>query len=106
MHSTPNKVTLTCNVTGKVVTWTNKQIIAKKIQQYGSLEAFQAAYVSKGSSKKSDSVAKEVYVQLKPIFEQGVALGKLTQEEYAARYITRTHTYKDGTTCTITTPTL
>jgi hypothetical protein len=103
--NTPNKITLTCNVTGKVVTWTNKHIIAKKIQQHGSLEAFQAAYVSKGS-KKSDSVTKEVFVQLKPIFEQGVALGKMTPEEYKARYITRTYDYKDGTTCTVNTPTL
>lgn len=45
----PNKLVLTCTITGKVVTWTNKAIIAKKIEQFGSLEAFVAQFKCKGA---------------------------------------------------------
>ena len=45
-------IILTCNVTGKTVKWTNQKIIDQKIAEYGSLEAFKAAYVSRGAGKK------------------------------------------------------
>lgn len=99
----PNKVILTCTVTGKQTTWTNKQIIQKKIDQFGSLEAFMAQYVSKGANK---TVAQKVQEpkMMKKIFEQGVMLGKMTQEEYNAQYVTKQYTFKDGTTCTVAAP--
>ena len=97
----PNKIVLTCTITGKKVTWTNKAIIAKKIQQYGSLEAFQSQFTSKGAKKKER--VKKVGM-LKPILQEGVQMGKLSPEEYQSKYITRVHTFKDGTTCTVTAP--
>lgn len=97
----PNKVVLTCTVTGKTVTWTNKKIIQKKIDQFGSLEAFQSQFKCKGAVKKKKI---ERVVALKPILHQGVALGALTPEEYHAKYMTVTRTYNDGTNCTVVSP--
>ena len=98
----PNKVVLTCNITGKTVTWTNKKIIQAKIDQHGSLEAFMSQYKSKGA-KKEASTAKPIKL-LKPILEEGVAMGKLSPEEYHSKYIQKVYTYSEGPTCTVVTP--
>jgi hypothetical protein len=58
MNNIPNKLILTCNITGKQVTWTNKTIIASKIAKHGSLEAFLSSYVSKGAGKVSTNMKK------------------------------------------------
>ena len=90
-------ITLTCNVTGKVVTWTNKTIIQKHINKHGSLEAFQKAYVSRGAVKKptvKSALLRDGEVDLmKSILEEGVKLAPtglstkhLTAEQYAAHY--------------------
>ena len=92
----PNKLVLTCTVSGKTVTWTNKKIIAQKIQQYGSLEAFQAQFKCKGAVKKVG--------MLKPILKEGVAIGQMSKEEYDAKYVTRTFSFKDGLNCTVSAP--
>ena len=96
----PNKVILTCTVSGKTVTWTNKTIIQKKIDQFGSLEAFQAQFKCKGANKKDKP---KPIKMLKPILEQGVALGKMSPEEYRDKFTQRTFTYPDGTNCTVVT---
>jgi len=87
----PNKVTLTCTITGKTVTWTNRSIIQKKIDQFGSLEAFQAQYTAKGAQKKVKVKAQFI----KPLLVQGAALSKMTSEEYAAKYPRIERTYAD-----------
>ena len=97
----PNKLVLTCTVSGKTVTWTNKKIIAQKIQQYGSLEAFQAQFKCEGASKKEP--VKKVGM-LKPILKEGVAIGQMSKEEYDAKYVTRTFSFKDGLNCTVSAP--
>ena len=97
----PNKLVLTCTVSGKTVTWTNKKIIAQKIQQYGSLEAFQAQFKCKGAVKKEP--VKKVGM-LKPILQEGVAIGQMTKEEYNTKYVTKTFSFKDGPSCTVSAP--
>ena len=98
----PNKVTLTCTITGKTVTWTNRSIIQKKINQFGSLEAFQAQYTAKGAQKKSKVKAQFI----KPLLVQGAALGKMTSEEYAAKYPRIERTYADKNNDVVTTVTV
>lgn len=49
----PKKIELTCTVTGKKTIWTNQKIIQAKIDQFGSLEAFEAQYKCKGASSNS-----------------------------------------------------
>lgn len=92
----PNKITLTCTVSGKTVVWTNKKIIQAKIDQFGSLEAFMAQYQSKGAGK-----AVKVKDQIiKPILEQGVVLGKMSTKEYSNKYpaqVVHQHGYEQGT---------
>ena len=97
----PNKIILTCTITGKKVTWTNKAIIAKKIQQYGSLEAFQAQFKCKGANKKDKP---KPIVALKPVLVEGVAMGKMSEEEYRNKYVTKTFSFNDGTNCTVVAP--
>ncbi len=97
----PNKIILTCTITGKTVTWTNKKIIQKKIEQYGSLEAFQAQFTCKGAKKKEK---KPSAVAIKPILQQGVAMGKMTHKEYHDKYVTKTYVYSDGTTSRVDEP--
>ena len=97
----PNKIILTCTITGKTVTWTNKKIIQKKIEQYGSLEAFQAQFTCKGAKKKEK---KPSAVAIKPILQQGVEMGKMSQEEYNAKYVDRTYIWPDGTTSRVASP--
>ena len=97
----PNKVILTCTITGKKVTWTNKKIIQKKIEQFGTLEAFQAQFKCKGAEKKER--VKKVGM-LKPILVEGVQMGKMSQEEYRNKYVTKTFSYDDGTNCTVVIP--
>jgi hypothetical protein len=97
----PNKLVLTCTITGKTVTWTNKKIIQKKIEQYGSLEAFQAQFKCKGANKK-EKVQK--VGMLKPILQEGAAMGKMSAEEYHTKYVTRTFSFKDGPSCTVSSP--
>ena len=90
-------ITLTCNVTGKTVKWSNQKIIDEKIKQYGSLEAFQKAYVSRGAVKKpivKSALLRDGEVDLmKSILEEGVKLAPtglstkhLTAEQYALHY--------------------
>ena len=85
----PNKITLTCTISGKTVVWTNKKIIQAKIDQFGSLEAFMAQYTSKGAKKTPEVKASFI----KPILQQGVAMGKMTSEEYAQKYPVVERTY-------------
>jgi antitoxin component YwqK of YwqJK toxin-antitoxin module len=91
----PNKITLTCTITGKTTTWTNKKIIQAKIDKHGSLEAFMAQYTAKGAQKKNVVVKAKM---IKPILLQGKALGEMTSEEYAKKYprIERTYANKNG----------
>lgn len=112
---TPSSVTLTCNISGKVVTWTNKTIIAKKIEQYGSLEAFASQYVSKGVKNQTNKIVKPKQTKqqsvesfnlpggkiVRPILEQGVKLGKMTEADY--KRVSRIQKLSDGSECTITT---
>lgn len=97
----PNKVVLTCNVTGKSVTWTNRSIIQKKIDQFGSLEAFSAQFTCKGAKKKEKQPSAVV---IKPILVQGVEMGKMSKEEYTTKYVTNNYQYKDGGHCTVVSP--
>jgi hypothetical protein len=97
----PNKLVLTCTITGKKVTWTNKKIIQKKIEQYGSLDAFVAQFKCKGANKKEK--VKKVGM-LKPVLLQGVEMGKMTPEEYHNKYVVKTFSYNDGTSCTVSVP--
>ena len=85
----PNKITLTCTVSGKTVVWTNRKIIQQKIDQFGSLEAFMAQYTSKGAGKTPK--VKPSFI--KPILQQGVAMGKMSSEEYAEKYPRQERTY-------------
>ena len=89
-------IILTCNVTGKQVKWSNQKIIDQKIAEYGSLEAFQKAYVSRGANKKpkvKSSLLKDGEVDLmKSILEEGVKLAPslstkhMSNEEYVKHY--------------------
>ena len=104
----PNKVILTCTVTGKTVTWTNRSIIQKKIDQFGSLEAFQAQFKCRGAGKPAKKKEPSI-VAIKPILQQGIALGKMTSKEYSdqypiGRYYTRKYANKDGSYCTVIAP--
>ena len=85
----PNKITLTCTISGKTVVWTNRKIIQAKIDQFGSLEAFMAQYTAKGAGKTPKVKASFI----KPILQQGVAMGKMTSEEYAQKYPVVERTY-------------
>ena len=98
----PNKVILTCTVSGKSVTWTNRSIIQKKIDQFGSLEAFSAQFTCKGAKKKN--AIKKVGVTLKPVLEEGVKMGKMSPEEYTTKYVQKRYEYKDGMSCTVVVP--
>ena len=99
----PKKITLTCTVTGKQTIWTNQQIIQKKIDEFGSLEAFMAQYVSRGANK---SIAQKVQEpkMMEQILKQGVELGKMSHDEYTTKYVTRKYVNKDGTITTVTAP--
>jgi hypothetical protein len=115
----PSKVILTCTISGKQVTWTNKKIIQDKINQFGSLEAFQAQFKCKGAQKGTGSIAAEVTKapMVRKLCEDGVAIGKLTPEEYKEKYVIKHHTSpsgvpmitrifpgSDGVSCTVTAP--
>jgi hypothetical protein len=114
-NNIPNKLILTCNISGKVCTWTNKSIIQKHINKHGSLEAFLSSYVSKGAGKVSTNMDKkksETKEQaaasfntkakiVKPILEQGIKLGKMTEADY--KRFSRVQTLQDGSECTIVT---
>lgn len=97
----PNKVVLTCTISGKTVTWTNRSIIQKKIDQFGSLEAFTAQFTCKGAKKKEKKTS---VVAIKPILVQGVEMGKMSQKDYTAKYVTNTYKYNDGINCTVVSP--
>ena len=90
-------ITLTCNVTGKTVKWSNQKIIDEKINQYGSEEAFRKAFVCRGAVKKpivKSALLRDGEVDLmKSILEEGVKLAPtglstkhLTAEQYALHY--------------------
>jgi len=88
-------IILTCNVTGKQVKWSNQKIIDAKVAEYGSLEAFQKVYVSRGA-KRSTTTTTPAKVKsglivprdgdadsaMKAILNEGVALGRMSKEEY------------------------
>lgn len=84
----PSKLILVCTKTGKAVVWTNRKIIQKKIDQFGSLEAFVAQFTCRGANKESNAIVKETLSKMKPILEEGVAIGKMTPAEYQAKYMT------------------
>lgn len=116
-NNIPNKLILTCNISGRVCTWTNKTIIQKHINKHGSLEAFLSSYVSKGAGKVSTNMDKkksETKEQaaasfntkakiVKPILEQGIKLGKMTEEDYKRFHNVRVQKLQDGSECTIVT---
>ena len=91
-------IILTCNVTGKTVKWSNQKIIDAKVAEYGSLEAFQKAYVSRGANKKPKqksalSIASDGEVDLmRSILMEGVKLAPslstkhMSNEEYVKMY--------------------
>lgn len=85
----PSKLVLTCTVSGKTVTWTNKSIIAKKIAEHGSLDAFIKQFTCRGANKAAPSV-RPVGI-LKPILERGVAIGNMTLQEYQEKFLTKTN---------------
>jgi hypothetical protein len=95
INEAPKVITLKCNVTGIEVKWTNQANIAKKIQQYGSLEAFQKAYVSRGASKptKTVSVAREETNE-----------NEVTRADGLSRYVTRIYHDAKGHPCTVRAP--
>jgi len=43
-------------------------------------------------------------VVLKPVLEEGVKMGKMSQKEYNDKYVTTTYQYKDGLNCTVSAP--
>jgi Flp pilus assembly secretin CpaC len=53
-----NKLTLKCIVTGKEVTYTSAEYIAKRIERAGSLEKLIASYVSRDAGKASKKLKK------------------------------------------------
>ena len=55
LNNIPSKLTLTCTVSGKVVVWTNKNIIANKIKQFGSLDAFIKQFTCRGFNKVANN---------------------------------------------------
>jgi len=94
-------IILTCNVTGKTVKWSNQSIIDAKIKEYGSLEAFQKAYVSRGAKRTTTSTTPATTTTpakvksglivprdgdadsaMRAILNEGVALGRMSKEEY------------------------
>ena len=111
----PNSVVLVCNITGKSVKWTNAKIIKQKIEQYGSLEAFASQYVSKGVKNQTNKIVKTKQTKeqsvesfklpggkiVRPILEQGVKLGKMTEADY--KRVSRIQKLSDGSECTIVT---
>lgn len=101
----PAKITLTCKVTGKQTTWLNKALIQKAIDKHGSLEAFMDGYVSReGKGQSGTKKPQGKTWKMKPVLEEGVKMGKMGQEEYEVKYVTRVHTYQDGTSCTVRAP--
>ena len=111
----PKSIILTCNITGRQVKWASQSIIQKHIDKHGSLEAFASQYVSKGVKKDTDKImkpkqTKEQSVEsfklpggkiVRPILEQGIKLGKMTEEDY--KRVSRTQKLSDGSECTIVT---
>ena len=111
----PKSIILTCNITGRQVKWASQSIIQKHINKHGSLEAFLSSYVSKGAGKVSTNMDKkksETKEQaaasfntkakiVKPILEQGIKLGKMTEEDY--KRFSRVQKLSDGSECTIVT---
>jgi hypothetical protein len=55
-----NKLTLKCNVTGKEVTYTSAEYIAKRIEKAGSLEKLIATYVCRDAGKAAKKAPKIV----------------------------------------------
>ena len=110
----PKSIILTCNITGRQVKWASQSIIQKHIDKHGSLEAFLSSYVSKGAGKVSTGMkkvkqSKEQSVEsfkmpiVKPILEQGIKLGKMTEEDYKRFHKVRVQKLQDGSECTIVT---
>ena len=81
-------ITLTCNVTGKTVIWTNKEIINKHINKHGSLEAFKAAYVSRGALKQppKPSIMKQIFEDGIKLAPKGLSTKHMTNEDYVKHY--------------------
>ncbi len=101
MDNIPNKLELTCTVTGKKSIWTNKKIIAAKIAEFGTLEAFVNQYTCRGAGKKpSTAVVKSHQIAVKEILNQGQSMNS---HETSNDIEVRTYTYKDGPSCTVVT---
>lgn len=81
----PSKLVLTCTVSGKTVTWTNKKIIAKKIAEHGSLDAFVKQFTCRGANKATP-IERPVGI-IKPILQRGVAIGNMTLQEYQETFL-------------------
>ena len=90
---------------------------AKRSGAGATITAEDAQYQSKGAGKVSTDMKKKPETKaeaaasfntkakvVKPILEQGVALGKLSKGEYTTRYVTRMYPNKDGSICTVTAP--
>lgn len=84
--SIPNKLILTCTKTGKVVTWTNKKIIQKKIDEFGSLEAFVNQFTCRGADKAIAAGGTFTPSAPKALSEEE-RIGKLTLKDYTTKYI-------------------
>jgi hypothetical protein len=110
----PKSLTLVCKVTGVTVKYTNAAIIKKKCDEAGSVESFVSNFVSQraiSAAKRSGAGAtitaedsqytakgagKTPKVKasfMKPILQAGVEMGKMTAEEYAAKYPRQERTY-------------
>lgn len=82
----PNKLVLTCTKTGKVVTWTNKKIIAKKIEEFGSLEAFVNQFTCRGADKVIAAGGTFTPPAPKALSEEE-SIGKMSLKDYTTKYI-------------------
>lgn len=89
INDMPSKLELTCTVTGVKKVWTVKACMLKAVQKFGSLEAFMAQYTAKGAGKTPKVKASF----MKPILQAGVEMGKMSSEEYAAKYPRQERTY-------------
>lgn len=82
----PGKLVLTCTLTGKVVTWTNKKIIQKKIDEFGSLEAFVNQFTCRGAGKVPTAAGKVTPRAPKALSEEE-RIGKMSLKDYTTKYV-------------------
>jgi hypothetical protein len=90
------KLTLTCNVTGKQVTYTSEAYIAKRLEQAGSLENLLNSYVSReGKAIKKGKPSSAPVEKTETVEEPSAPI---------EGYQSKTYEYKDGTNCTVVSP--